>query len=314
GVTRSNDVFVVVSDRWDEAHARSGSNEAFEVILAPDPGDALARLRFERAAVCGLELMETRFVEALGSKRVPDSATADLERLRMVKTHDELDALWRAAALADQGYARFVEAARAGIPEYALVAEVEAFLKSRGAEDNFMLLSSGGTEVRSMKPATEKRLAPGDLVATELTPQVNGFYAQICRTLVVGAPSQAQQEAFEIFRRAQQAAEDLLKPGVLVSDVARAENDVFREAGFGAYTGPEYTRVRGHGLGRFVDEKPQILEDVDSVVEEGMVLIAHPNTYLPTVGYMVFGDALVVTKEGCESLSTTEKKLFHTAP
>ena len=103
-----------------------------------------------------------------------------------------------------------------------------------------------------------------------------------------------------------------MRPGVNISEVARAENDVFREAGFGEYTGPRYTRVRGHGLGRFVDEKPQILEDVDSVVQEGMVLIAHPNTFLPTVGYMVFGDALVVTANGCESLSTTEKKLFHT--
>ena len=142
-----------------------------------------------------------------------------------------------------------------------------------------------------MKPPTDRTFQAGDCVATELTPQVDGYYAQICRTLVVGEPNAAQREAFEIFRDAQAAAESLLRPGVNIGDIARAENDVFRAAGFG---------------------KPQILEDVDYTVEEGMVLIAHPNTYLPTVGYMVFGDALLVTADGCESLSTTEKKLFHT--
>jgi Xaa-Pro aminopeptidase len=53
-----------------------------------------------------------------------------------------------------------------------------------------------------------------------------------------------------------------------------------------------------------------VLEDVDCVVGEGMVLIAHPNTYLPLSGYMVFGDTLVVTDNGCVRLGQTEKKLF----
>jgi Xaa-Pro aminopeptidase len=314
-VNPASDVVLIVSDPWDAALARAGSAGDLEVILAPDPTDALARLSFGRSAVCGLELMEARLVDALvrAEGEPPASATAAIERLRMVKTPVEIDALRRAAALADRGYEHFVHTIEIGMAEYELVAEVEAFLKSEGAEDNFMLLSSGGTEVRSMKPATERRFAEGDLVATELTPQVDGFYAQICRTLVVGAPSQAQREAFDIFRRAQEAGEKRLRPGVRIGDVARAENDVFRDAGFGKYTGPEYTRVRGHALGRFVDERPQVLEDVDDVAEEGMVIIVHPNTYLPSVGYMVFGDALVVTANGCESLATTDRILFTNA-
>jgi Xaa-Pro aminopeptidase len=53
-----------------------------------------------------------------------------------------------------------------------------------------------------------------------------------------------------------------------------------------------------------------VLEDVNYIVKEGMVVIAHPNTYLPLSGYMVFGDTLLVTRNGCESLNTTERKLF----
>jgi len=120
------------------------------------------------------------------------SATAMLDRLMLRKSPSEIDAFRRAAALADEGYAVFCEAARVGRPEYALVADVEAFFRSCGCPENFQILGSGGREVRGMHPPTERRLSPGDLVTTELTPCVDGYYAQICRTLVIGAPSEAQ--------------------------------------------------------------------------------------------------------------------------
>src|SRR6185436_15950505 len=197
-----------------------------------------------------------------------------------------------------------------GMREFELVAEVEGFLKENGAEDNFMLIASGGTEVVGMKPPTDRVLQKGDSVTTELTPQVNGYYAQICRTIVLGDPSPGQLQSFAIFAEAQQAAEDLIKPGVTAAEAARAQNDVFRKYGYGEYTGSKYTRVRGHCLGLFPDETPHILEDVNYVIKKDMVLIAHPNTYLPLAGYMVYGDSLLITDTGVEVLNSTAKELF----
>jgi Xaa-Pro dipeptidase len=297
-ISRSGEISIIVADPWDrELIGTSGVLVRCEVDLAA----ALPRA----SAVAGLELMEARFVHG-----APASATADVEELRRIKTPDEIECLKQAAALADRGYRYFADVARAGMKEYELVAEVEAFLKSNGAEDNFMLIASGGTEVVGMKPPTARAFQPGDSVTTELTPCVNGYYAQICRTLVLGKPSPGQLEAFSIFSEAQQAAQDLIRPGIRACDAARAQNDVFRKYGYGDYTGSKYTRVRGHCLGLFPDETPHILEDVDYVIKENMVLIAHPNTYLPLSGYMVFGDSLLITASGNVRLNTTEKKLF----
>ncbi len=303
-VERSGDVHVIVSDPWDlEAFAKDDN-----VSFAPDFAARLKGFTGSKSvAVAGLELMQTRFVEAIGK---PVSATYLVEELRRVKSADELDRIRKAAVLADQGYQHFASVAEAGMTEYELVAEVESFLKARGAEDNFMLIASGGTEVTGMKPPTERKLQTGDSVTTELTPQVDGYWAQICRTLVIGEPNAKQLEAFAIFAEAQKAAEDFLKPGVNISDVARVQNDVFRKFGYGDYTGPKYTRVRGHNLGLHPDENPYVLEDVSYIVKEGMVIIAHPNTYLPLSGYMVFGDTLLVTADGCVALNSTERKLF----
>ena len=104
-----------------------------------------------------------------------------------------------------------------------------------------------------------------------------------------------------------------VRDGVTAAHIARAENDVFRAHGLGKYTTSEYTRVRGHGLGLFVDTKPHILEDVTTRIDEGMTLVVHPNTYHPVVGYMVLGDSLVVTGDGCEVLTATPRELFSVA-
>jgi Xaa-Pro aminopeptidase len=237
--------------------------------------------------------------------------TGDLIELRLVKDADELRAHRRAAELADLGYAAFVRAARPGRRQFEVVAEVEVALLELGAEDNFMLIGSGGLDVRAMTPPSSREIQPGDNVITELTPRVDGYYTQICRTLVVGQnPSIEQQRSFDVFRRAADAALAMIRPGVTAGEVARAENDVFRAAGLGEYCGPTFTRVRGHGLGLHFDEMPAILEDEPLVLQAGMVFIPHPNTYNPWAGYMVFGDSVVVTPEGCEVLTRTPRDLF----
>jgi Xaa-Pro aminopeptidase len=238
------------------------------------------------------------------------SATAMLDRLMLRKSPSEIDALRRAAALADEGYAVFREAAHVGRPEYALVAEVEAFLRSRGCPENFQILGSGGREVRGMHPPAERLLAPGDLVTTELTPCVEGYYAQICRTLVIGPPSEAQLRAFAVYDEALAAGIAAVRPGATAGEVAHAQNEVFRRRGLGDYVTSEYTRVRGHGLGVYVDGQPAILEDVDLVLEPEMTLVVHPNTYHPEAGYFVHGDSVRVTADGCEVLTRTPRQLF----
>jgi Xaa-Pro aminopeptidase len=148
------------------------------------------------------------------------------------------------------------------------------------------------------------------MVTTELTPCMDGYYAQICRTLVVGEASAEQRAAHALWREAMEAGIAAVRDGVTAADIAKAENDVFRKHGMGQYTTSEYTRVRGHGMGLFADTKPHLLENVSTRIDAGMTLIVHPNTYHPVVGYMVLGDAVVVTRDGCELLTGTPRELF----
>jgi Xaa-Pro aminopeptidase len=287
-----------------------------EVVHAPklldEVDDVLNRFRNQRIGAAPLRLVPRRLAMRAKDLQLNDE-TALLDRLLMHKLESEIGAMRRAAKLADEGYEVFRQAARVGRADYELIAEIEAFFRAHGVDHNFQIIGVGGPEVRGMAPPSGKRLMRGDMVTTELTPSVDGYYAQICRTLVIGAPNEAQRKAHALWRESMEAGIAVVRDGVRAADIARAENDVFRAHGLGEYTTSEYTRVRGHGLGLFVDTKPHILEDVETRIDAGMTLVVHPNTYHPVVGYMVLGDSLIVTNDGCEVLTRTARELFSVA-
>jgi Xaa-Pro dipeptidase len=287
-----------------------------EVVHAPNliaaVDGALDRLRNHRIGAAPQRLLPRRIAARAKELDISDQ-TSLLDRLLMSKMASEIAAIRRAARLADEGYRVFMNAARPGRADYELIAESEAFFRANGVDDNFQIIGVGGVEVRGMTPPSGKRLKRGDLVTTELTPCVDGYYAQICRTLVVGEPSVEQRSAHTLFREAMEAGIAVVRDGIAAADIARAENDVFRKYGLGEYTTNKFTRVRGHGMGLFADSKPHLLEDVTTRIDAGMTLIVHPNTYHPAVGYLVLGDAVVVTRDGCEVLTKTPRELFGVA-
>jgi Xaa-Pro aminopeptidase len=273
---------------------------------------ALDRLRNRSMGAAPARLIPRRIAARAGEFKLTDE-TGFIDRLLMKKLSGEIDAIRKASRLADEGYKVFMQAARPGRADYELIAEAEAFYRAHGVDDNFQIIGVGGIEVRGMAPPSGKTIKRGDMVTTELTPCVDGYYAQICRTLVVGEASGEQKAAHALWRESMEAGIATVRDGVTAADIAKAENDVFRKHGMGQYCTSEYTRVRGHGMGLFADSKPHLLEDVTTRIEAGMALIVHPNTYHPVVGYMVLGDGVAVTKDGCEVLIRTPRELFSVA-
>ncbi len=311
-VTRDDGVQLFLDSATDADRAEVEAPQA-QIHLVRDVSKAVAtwleRAGNRRTAAAPRAFLPNALAESASGARLQD-ATWVVDELLMHKLPTEVAMIRRAARLADEGYDVFKTAAKAGRKQYELVADVEAFLRANGSADNFMIIGSGGQDVYGMAPPSERRLKAGDLVTTELTPSIGGSYAQICRTLVVGKATAAQKQAFGVYREALEAGIAAVRPGVTAADVARAENDVFRKYGLGDYVTSKYTRVRGHGLGLFADSKPHVLEDVETVLEPGMALVVHPNTYHPEVGYMVLGDAVIVTERGAEVLCRTPRELF----
>ncbi|MGH3172143.1 MAG: M24 family metallopeptidase [Trebonia sp.] len=275
----------------------------------------LAGLRPGRLGIAHHELLPRLLDDAIKTalpKTEIVSATKLMDDIRLVKSDWEIDRMRKVDAAVSAGWQAFVDVLEPGLPEYAIVAAVEEAIKAHGAEDNFMLIASGKDEVRGMTAPSPRVLEQGDMVRTELTPQLDGYWLQICRSATVGQASDAQKRSFDLFNDAVNAGVAAVRPGVTAHDVAKAQNDVFRARGYGEYCTSSYTRVRGHGHGLHLDETP-IIEGNETVLPENAVFIIHPNTYTPIAGYHVLGDPVRVTPDGAEILISTERKLFEGA-
>lgn len=238
-----------------------------------------------------------------------ESGDAILSALSAKPGPDALAALKRAAEIADQGFAALLERARTGMYEYELSAEVEYAMRSLGSEDNFGMVTASDHN-HCTHPPQDRKIREGDVIIAEITPAIGGQFVQLCRTAVVGAVSPLVREKFDIMEEAMGKSLEVVRPGNKVGDVSRAMNDVFAAHGYAEYCKPPYIRVRGHGLGFMSLPFSEMIDENETVIEEGMDFVVHPNQYIPETGYLMLGDTVWVEAGGCTRLTQTPMQLF----
>jgi Xaa-Pro dipeptidase len=306
---------LVVTPAWDVERATSFSRTD-STIACDDLAEGLARAlraakvdpaRTVTVALSTLDSSTARRIEAvLGGPRPSNDGFAS--HIARVRNESEIAASRKATWIAERGYERLLEIARPGLREFELAADLYCFMKELGAEDNFLLLSASQHNL-AVRAAGHRVLDVGDVILGEITPCYQGQFAQICRTTVLGEPSARVRDKYAVLQAAMKRGQSAAVPGTKVSAVANAINDVFRDAGYGAYCRPPYMRVRGHGLGITSDRPGDITDDSDVVLEAGMVFVMHPNQYIPETGYLMCGEPVVITPAGAESLSARDGEI-----
>jgi len=314
-VTDGGEAAMLISLAWDEGRARERT--WIEDVRVTDRfAEAVKELVVEKRiggdiGLVGWAFMPAAIYQALGKQfggrlKVADSILSSLARFPGAES---LPALTRAAEIADRGFDAILANARVGMREYELAAEVEYAMRSRGAEDNFGMVTASDHS-HCAHPPQDHRLRPGDIIIAEITPAVEGHFSQLCRTAVMGAPSPVVREKFAILEEAMEKSLDRVRPGKKVGPISQAMNEVFSAYGYEKYCRPPYMRVRGHGLGFQSMPFSEIVDENEAVIQEGMCFVVHPNQYIPETGYLMLGDTVYVEANGPRRLTQTPMRLF----
>jgi Xaa-Pro dipeptidase len=224
------------------------------------------------------------------------------------KTSAEIGKARRAAEIAEQGLQRLLELAHPGMRECDLAVELNCYMKSLGADDNFLMLCASPHNPAAM-PSTNRKMERGDILVTELTPSYEGQFVQICRTVSIGPPRAELQEKYDLVLRAMWAGIETIRPGIPMAQVCAAIDQVLAAAGYAEYCRPPYMRRRGHGLGGGSVAPGDVARNNETILEEDMIFVLHPNQYLPETGYLMCGEPVRVTATGAETLSTRTSSL-----
>ena len=179
--------------------------------------------------------------------------TPILSGLRMVKEPEEIDCMRAAARVADAGMRAAVESVRADTTESQVAAAAEHAMRYVGAEGFWRTYVASGprTNLAHGLP-TNRKLERGDLVMIDLHPIVDGYSADLCRTVCLGVPAAEQRAAYDLYLRAQQATIAAIKAGVGMAELEQVIHSTLEDAGHGHHLfGPPM-----HGVGIDFEEAP----------------------------------------------------------
>lgn len=223
-----------------------------------------------------------------------------MDPLRMVKDEDELALMAQAQRVAAIGMDRARALLRPGVTAQEMATEVTYAMMRAGAErTSTPIYVTFGIETCML----HGRLSPaplraGDLAVIDLTPQVEGYCANLARTFVLGEPDDRQRALLDAYAEVIPAVRDAMRPGTTVAHLDGVVGAVLERHGLGAY----HVHGIGHGLGLRFEETPAstIIPPHRNVpLREDMTMtIGHTVLAIPGFGGVRHEDVYRVTPAG----------------
>jgi Xaa-Pro aminopeptidase len=263
------------------------------------------RLGFECGNVTFAE--HRNLVENLpGVELVP--VEVNLAALRLIKNAEQVETLRDANRRAQKAFAEFVQKLHVGWREDEAAWYLEQRFRENGATGlSFDTLVCSGPRAAIVhgKP-TDRKMEKGDFVIVDRGMMYHHYATDETSTFVLGKADARQKTIYQTVKDAHDRAIEAIKPGVACKDIDAVARQYIHDQGFGEYFG----HGTGHGVGIEVHEMPHISPRGEGYVEEGMVFSIEPGIYIPEYGGVRIEDVVLVTRDGCEILTLSDKTTF----
>jgi len=309
---RADDTVLITDFRYATQAPAEVAGTAEVAIDAASVWDRLKRLWADRPAqTLGFEAHALTVRDA-GRLKECARRTAPVgelvEGLRAVKAPEEVEAIAAAAALAQEALAEILPRVRPGQTELLVASELEAALRRRGSEWHpFPTIVASGPRAALPHAGTSGRvIGAGELLLIDFGAQVDGYCADLTRTVVVGARAdERQRTVYEAVRAAHLRARQDIRVGMTGRAADALARDLLTARGFGEAFGHSL----GHGLGLEVHEAPRLSATAEQALPAGAVVTIEPGIYLPGWGGVRLEDDVLLTSEGPRCLSDARTEL-----
>jgi len=237
---------------------------------------------------------------------IPRDGTAVTERLRIIKSPEEIALIRQAIAATEASIAATFSQLAIGMSERDVAQLLSREMASRGSPGGGLVQFGPSSALPHGGPSAGQ-LTRETVVLIDAGSRIEGYTSDITRTIWFGdAPSDEFKKVYNIVHDAQTAAIENAKPNVTqCQEVDRAARQVIRDAGYGQY----FTHRLGHGMGMDGHEPPYMVEGNTTRLEPGIVFTDEPGIYqLGKFGVRIEDDCLM-TPSGVEVLSHRPAKL-----
>jgi Xaa-Pro aminopeptidase len=230
-----------------------------------------------------------------------------VETLRAVKDADEIRQIREAIQIAERSFGILKASMRQSDDEKGLADSLEGWIRQSGGRRCAFpsIVAVGPRAALPHAVPTQKRVDEADFVLIDWGAKGEFYNSDLTRILATRKISRKLAKVYDVVLNAQLRAIEAIKPGVTGGEVDAVARSVIAKAGFGRY----FTHSLGHGIGMEVHEGPSLRHGSTTVLEPGMVVTVEPGIYLRDWGGVRLEDDVLVTKDGCEVLTSVPKHL-----
>lgn len=233
-----------------------------------------------------------------------------VEELREIKDEHEIESIRLAVTCACRAFNSVRHSIRPDDTELEFSRELEyAMLKLGSQERAFPTIVASGKRA-ALPHAVPKdcfTASGGELLLVDWGAKINSYVSDLTRVLIVTRhPTRKLRGIYNTVLKAQQAAIDIIKPGIPCCEVDAVARRVIADAGHEK----AFSHNLGHGLGMVVHDRGGFRMANKTLLKPGMVITVEPGIYYPGWGGVRIEDDILVTKRGCEVLSEGFPKEF----
>lgn len=235
----------------------------------------------------------------------PVLASSCVDEVRACKDEHEIKLMKEASRINDEVITKASEFVKIGMTEKEVADFIDQEYLNLGAQGNSFetIVSFGANAADPHHVPDNTVLKVGECVLIDMGCIKDRYCSDMTRTFFSKVADPEYVKVHELVRQANMAAEKLIKPGVILSDVDKAARDLIDAEGYG--------EAFNHRLGHFIGQDDHEFGDVSStskiVAKEGMIFSIEPGIYLKNKFGVRIEDLVLVTSDGCEVLNKVEK-------
>lgn len=299
--------YLVTDSRYTEQAGKEA--EGFTVVNHGGKlAETVSRLFHDHHAVrIGVEPVMTYKMYLSFAERMKDAAFVfcDADRLRRIKSEEELQYIAEACRISDEGFRRIVPLIQAGRTEAELRTALECAMLEAGSEGKSFdtIAASGWRSAFPHGTATDKVVEEGDLITFDFGAIYKGYHSDITRTVAVGQISDRQRYLYDSVLDCVLYVEGFMKAGMKACDVDAKAREFLKQKDLAQY----FTHALGHSVGLEIHESPVLAPRDHSVLGVHMTETIEPGVYIPGTGGVRIEDTVVIGKDGISILTKFPK-------
>tara|TARA_B100000287_G_scaffold225997_1_gene213239 strand:+ start:1724 stop:2818 length:1095 start_codon:yes stop_codon:yes gene_type:complete len=167
------------------------------------------------------------------------------------------------------------------------------------------IVLGGGNSALPHGHSSDYKIKEGDCLLFDFGATVHGYHSDITRTFFVKSASDDQKNFYETVLKANKIGLEISKPGLSLHELDNAVLNTLENSEFSEFI----VHKTGHGLGLDVHEDPYVMRKNHDLLESGMVITIEPGLYKKNSLGVRIEDDVVITNDGCKSLTTFTKEL-----